>query len=537
MTNAKYTRLVFFSAAVVATATLSPKWLLSPMAWFAPALVLLLIDGVRPWKGFFVAWLALFLAGLVGNYKVFPFPVPLFLLLTLQTSLVGAVPYALAVWIGRRIHSWTTVFIFPALAVITEYLNSFSGGGTLGSIAYTQSENIALIQVVSVTGIWGISFLVYFSSSVIYRVVQNRKAEVSSLKPVGVFLSLFILIHLFGAIRTNSFFNNPESTIGVAGISDTNIEPLLTVYAETFGTSLDVDPARLTQSSPELHELNKALTRFIEQPLAHEYAGSRRAMTLFHDKIFSQAQREVDGGARIIAMSEALMFTIKPIEDSLIAKGMAFARRNRVRILLSVGSFIPGKVTAGSKYIENKAVMINEQGLVDYVFYKNKPVPMVEGSVPGNGDIPVIETGYGAIATSICYDADFPALMRKAGQKKADLLLLPSGDWKEISPFHANVARLRAVENGVSLVRPVSGAESIVCDQFGRVIARNNFFDNGSKTIRAQVPMRGLRTVYTQVGDWLPLTCVGYVLILVLVILVRRLRRSRTVSHGVADLG
>lgn len=508
MTKHVYHRLALFIAAILAFAALSPKWLLSPLAWIAPALLLILITPIKPWKGFFLAWAVLFLAGLISNYKVFPFPLLVSALLTLLISLTNALPYVLSVWLTRLSRSWTSVVIFPALAVSVEYLNSFSGGGTLGSLAYTQAEHITLIQLASLTGIWGISFLLYLGSSIIFWVFTTRDAPGGFRKPIGSFAILLSMILLYGEFRTGPFSKKAQATIKVAGITDFNIEPILTMYTETFNKTMDLDAKELTQTSPELVELNKALIQFVERPFDPKYAGSLRAMDHFQDRMFQRAQTEVDGGAKLVAFSEALMFTVKPIEDSLIAKGRKFARDNQVKILLTMGSFLPGKITIGAKWVENKALLINEHGELVYIFHKNKPVPVVEGSVPGDGTIPVAHTSHGRIATSICYDADFPALMRQAGKQKADVMLLPSGDWREISPLHANVARFRAIENGFSLVRPVSGAESIICDQFGRVIARRDFFDKGSKSIDATLPVRHVWTLYAGWGDWFAVLCV-----------------------------
>ena len=53
----------------------------------------------------------------------------------------------------------------------------------------------------------------------------------------------------------------------------------------------------------------------------------------------------------------------------------------------------------------------------------------------------------------ICFDADFPALVRQVGQAGADILLVPANDWQPVHILHAPVAELRAIENGVALAR------------------------------------------------------------------------------------
>jgi apolipoprotein N-acyltransferase len=183
-----------------------------------------------------------------------------------------------------------------------------------------------------------------------------------------------------------------------------------------------------------------------------------------------------------------------------------------------MASFLPvKKVEFGAKFIENKALLIDPNGKILSFFFKNKPVPVVEPSVAGDGNVPVSTTEFGTLATSICYDADFPQLMRQAGQKNADVLLLPSGDWKEVSPYHGDMAKMRAVENGFSLVRCVSGARSSVYDFYGQLISARNFFDSGEKVLVAYVPMKGVQTVYSFIGDSWVAVC-GFLLIVLVVI-------------------
>jgi apolipoprotein N-acyltransferase len=389
--------------------------------------------------------------------------------------------------------------------IVYEFLTSQMGSGTWGNIAYTQTESLALMQLASVTGIWGISFLVYWFNALVVWAASQPKQWSALRAPALVFTTTMTGVLLFGTLRINPATTTPANTVRVAGITGLNLEPLGQVYKDAFGKNLVFDPSTLTQTSPELVEINKGLVEFVADPMSDRFAGSRKAFEDYHDKMFSLAAREALAGSKIISFSEALLFTVKPEEDKLISKGRDFAREHRVYLVLTMGSFIPGKIEFGSKYIENKAVIISPDGNVLTTFFKNKPVPLVEGSVPGDGSIPVIKTDYGKIAPSICYDADFPGLMRKAGQQQVDLMVLPSGDWREISPYHSHMARVRAIENGMSLLRPVSGATSIACDPYGRVINSRSFTDPGEKVLVSYLSTEGVFSLYPILGDWLVL--------------------------------
>ncbi len=54
---------------------------------------------------------------------------------------------------------------FPAAVVTIEYLMSFPPANSWFSLAYTQYGNLPLMQLFSVTGIWGLSFLIAWFAS------------------------------------------------------------------------------------------------------------------------------------------------------------------------------------------------------------------------------------------------------------------------------------------------------------------------------------------------------------------------------------
>ena len=64
----------------------------------------------------------------------------------------------------RRGALWQAVFAFSSIWVAFEYLaETFSPHSTFGNLGYTQMDCLPLLQIVSLTGIWGIElFLVYF---------------------------------------------------------------------------------------------------------------------------------------------------------------------------------------------------------------------------------------------------------------------------------------------------------------------------------------------------------------------------------------
>jgi len=520
-------RIALAILAIACFILLSPKWLFPPAAWVAPIFLIALINQIKPWKSYVLAVSLLFLSSLVAYYKVMPFPGIFFVIMVLIMSLQTAVPFWLNRLLYPRLMGWKKTLVLPVALVAFEYINSFGGGGTWGSLAYTQVSNFHLIQTASLTGIWGITFLIGWFASIFVWVMDEHWNWTTVSKTVVFFGATLLSLLLYGLIKTNPYFSGAQKTVRVAGITGSNIAIIQSMYEDVFGKWIDVKEEELSQTSPELAELNKGFVQYVEDPFDQKFKKTRLKLTALQDSLLARSGKEAAAGAKIISWSEALTFVIKSEEEELIKRGQSFARENHVYFLMTMASITPGKVEIGAKFMENKAILIGPSGQTLNVFFKNRPVPVVEPSVAGNGYVPVTDTPFGKLATSICYDADFPQLMQQVGGQEADILFLPSGDWKEISPYHAQMAVVRAIENGVSLLRTVSGAQSIATDFHGRIIGSRNYYDDGEKALVAYLPVKGINTVYGLIGDALAWLCIaGLILLLVFSFLNRKITPS-----------
>ena len=130
------------------------------------------------------------------------------------------------------------------------------------------------------------------------------------------------------------------------------------------------------------------------------------------------------------------------------------------------------------RFIENKVLTFDPEGKLLNTYFKNIPVFGVEPSFPGDGTIPVIETPYGGLSPIICYDADHPQLIQQVSDQGTDMLVVPTGDWKAISPYHTHMAAIRCIENGISMLKSTSNGLSAVIDDKGRILAGYDYFDD-----------------------------------------------------------
>ena len=158
-------------------------------------------------------------------------------------------------------------------------------------------------------------------------------------------------------------------------------------------------------------------------------------------------------------------------------------------------------------YNSSVAVTFNSEGVPSLAGYNDKKrlVPFGEfipfGKWMESINVPVISTSLLSISSAktkaltqypglpmgspqICYEIIFPGLTpHPKGQRKPEFILNQSNDaWFGQSwgpEQHANIARYRAIEEGLPLVRAASNGVTAVIDPYGRVLAQTDR-DNSS---------------------------------------------------------
>lgn len=223
------------------------------------------------------------------------------------------------------------------------------------------------------------------------------------------------------------------------------------------------------------------------------------------DDLFLRAEQEIQAGARIIIWGETNGFSFKEDEPMLLARGAQFAREKQIYLGMSPAVFDP----SSDKPLENKIVLMTPRGEVAFEYHKAIPVPGGEAAVqaPGDGIIRTIDSPHGRLGAAICFDMDFPGLLKQAGRQQTDILLVPSNDWREIDPWHSHMARFRAIEQGFNMVRHVSHGLSLASDYQGRVLSTMDHFVTDQRSLVAYVPTRGVRTIYCRIGDTFSWMC------------------------------
>ena len=138
------------------------------LTWLVLACMLRASRRMRAFPRQIFVGLALYVALAVGNRGYIPIPGPVYYFVIVAVAAVAMVPFVADRIVAPRIAGWWSTLIFPMAWVVAEFGRSrLIPGASWGSIAYTQYGNLALMQLVAVTGIWGISFLIAWFAAIL----------------------------------------------------------------------------------------------------------------------------------------------------------------------------------------------------------------------------------------------------------------------------------------------------------------------------------------------------------------------------------
>ncbi len=446
------------------------RWIIPFAAWLYPIFFLRFMSMQKPARGFIFLLVASAIVNMIVWWKMIPAPINVYFIITglgLQTCALSFLADRI---VATRLNGFISTLVFPITWCTIEYLMSLiPSKGTWVALAYTQAGNLSLMQLASVTGIWGISFLItWFASAVNWAWHQNFEWDKIHRGAI-TFTSVAAAIFLFGTVRINFF--QPQS------------------------------PSVLTASIVQARNINKDITscKWTDAKAIGKYS------TELENNLLEKTQQAAHAGAKIILWQECAGFIPKQREAEFIKRAMSLAVQEKIYLLMTLWS-VPEDFP--KHLVENKLVIINPNGTKQLTYIKSNPVS-VEPILKGDGNIPVVQTPYGKIAPAICFDDAFQNFIRQAGKNKVEIMFIPANDWKEVDPIHTYMATTRAVENGFSLVRPAGPGLSVATDNCGRIISSMDYYKTDEQVMYADVSVQHTYTIYTQVGDVFAWLCIA----------------------------
>ncbi|MBN7438720.1 carbon-nitrogen hydrolase family protein [Mycobacteroides abscessus subsp. abscessus] len=449
------------------------RWGLPLAAWMCPVLLLRFTRTSRHWWAATGA-VCLAYAGAAAFWMCandIPFIAELAPKLIFGGALLGGAPYIIDRLLGSGIPPLARLFLFPAMVVSIEFgLITFGPNGAYyGVLANTQIGNLALLQIIAVTGPYGLGFLIGIFATVA-NYVWERGAR--SLRVAGAFAAVLAVVVVGGSARMVFTPTSTTHTVRIAGVNPSK--------AAVHSFLL----AAVGETQTKLSE-NAGMVPVVDPASAPAQAGA------LLDELFASTRRAAQAGAKIVVWSEEAARITSMDKPAFLDRAQQVAREAGIYLNVANSVYIPGSMST-----RNESHFIGPDGTILWDYDKRHPVPGQEHFTPGRGPIPVVETPYGRIGNVICFDADFSATMHL----DADIMLVPSAGWAHESINHTWMVGLRAIENGYSLVRQVFDGRSTAFDYHGNMLSTQDT-TTGRKIWLVDVPTHGTVTVYRVVGD------------------------------------
>lgn len=385
-------------------------------------------------------------------------------------------------------------FIFCLYWVLFEWVRSWIFTGLPWNlIGYAFSFSDILIQPLSITGIYGLSFVVVFISTSFYPFFTKKFNQLKILLLTSA--TILTVIVIYGVVRLN---NN-----------------------KTNFTDIKV---RLVQPSiPQTEKWN-------EEEFWHNL--------MLHINL-SKNPQPVD----LVIWSEAALvvpFDIPQVKSELLQM------LNATNAILITGGISDNKKYGEEFELYTAMYAVAKNGHKLFEYHKSHLVPFGEympfkkilpfkklthGLVDyteGNGGLVYLDKYNLKIKPLICYESIFPDFVR-TNNEIADLIINITNDtWygKSSGPYqHFHISRSRAVENGLPMIRVANNGISAIIDPLGRVIKKLDL--NEINYIDGLIPQKlSSSTIFSKFSHFTLLLVLSFIF-LINYLLAKKLDNSR----------
>ncbi|MFI5784035.1 nitrilase-related carbon-nitrogen hydrolase [Nocardia sp. NPDC051570] len=469
------------AGAVLSLFAVNGRWDIPLAAWAFSILLLRFSRTSRPAVGIGLVWLVSVGAAMFFLWHV---AVPLTGMTALGGLSFGTVltlPYLMDRLLAPRLGTVASLLLFPMALAACEFLLGVFGpfGTAYGLLADTQYTNPALLQVISLTGPYSIGFLIGALATVV-NYGWERSLSWRTARVLAVYAAVLGVVIVGGSARLAFFPVSTAQTVRIAGINPSTAA--LNAEMKALG-QLGFDPMAIPRFDPATVPLES---------------------NAVIDGLFDDTRKAARAGAKIVLWSENAARISVPQEPALLAAAQAVARDEQVYLDVAVNVYLPT-----TPYGRDETHFIGPDGALLWTYEKAHPIPGLETYTPGDGKVPEVDTPYGRIASVICYDADFPAMMHA----DADIMLVPGGDWPQFGRLHTQMSSLRAIENGYSLVRQDFNGWSAAYNHHGQPISTQDTTVDHDPWI-VDVPTHGTTTLYRLTGDIFAWLCLAGTLVL-----------------------
>ncbi len=457
------------------------------------------------------------------------------------------IPFGLFLFVRRRAGKLAALVGLPFFWVGYEYSHTLSEWSfpwlTLGN---TQSYDLARIQIVSSTGVIGLSFWILVLNVLAYVFLQSLREEGSHVlraKNVGLLLALiglYFLPALYGmkVLRAAPPMDHavPTSEMGkqklvTVGMIQSNVDP----WEKWKQTGMEIIELymRMTDSLVKHASPKPDLVLWPETAMPYYiFVPKNRPMLSF-----VRSRIEDLGVPVLFGLPHAVYYddTTKapPSAKRIEATGERYDAFNST-------AFIQPGVEEVPWYGKMKMVPIAERVPYADAFYFLDFLRWgvgIGGWQIGRDTVIFQEKKTGTkFCSLICYESVYPEFVAEFVKRGAEFIAIVTIDswWDRMSGAyqHHQYAIFRAIENRRWIARCAVGGFSSYIDPYGRVYDKTELFTQATlnRTI-LRIDRRMANTFYTRHGDWVgrwsAFAAAGWVIVALVLSLKRKLGSSR----------
>ena len=395
--------------------------------------------------------------------------------------------FALLTYLIRPPFTLSRCAAFSGIWVLFEWIRIFPFSGfTWNPVGLSMASVNLSLQAASLFGIFGLSFWVMFVNLSALRALKNPTRPA-----LYLFMACAAAPFLFGVYHrttARSSLNElstlliqtsllPEERDYVHGRPENRVIPPFEQWERIIDLIGDQQPDLIVlpegalpfKARQEVYPLSGYLQFFQDPKKRSPYVNNLTFLQALADKTGSEIIAGLDDNKPLVNAA----FHLIPNEHT--------ATRTEKRILVPISEYIPLKPLL-AKFV------LNRYG-IDSSFHPGKEPTLFPGPVP--------------IGVSICYEETFSQLTRTLCQKGAKLLVTISNDvWfpnSRLAQQHFDHGIIRAVENGVPLIRSCNTGVTGAVDCFGRILGTAP--QDQPYALAVTVPLKTAFTFYSWWGD------------------------------------
>ncbi|MCH8209002.1 MAG: apolipoprotein N-acyltransferase [Nitrospinae bacterium] len=433
------------------------------------------------------------------NYGNIPQALSWLVLALLATYLSGYV--ALFCFLYQGLGKGNPVFSFllaPLIWTSLEYVRTVIpvfGFAWLG-LGYSQVDQLAVIQIADITGVYGVSAWIVFVNTGLFFLARGlyTKEPIHGFPlRVALVLATVSALCIGYGLKALSNFSPPDTDGLKVALVQGNIEQhlkwkpayrdeVLRIYKK-----LTLEAAKL---KPDLLVWPEAVTPFY---FSQDLLPSRRVLDIIRKSatplvLGSPFVKLIDGKPRLLNSA----FLVSP-------QGEVMGRYDKIH-LVPFGEFVPFNKLLW--FVEKMTV-----GISDFA----------SGEMAKVFELRDLRGRLNQFGVSICFEITFPHLTRQPVKDGAEFLINITNDaWfgrSAASYQHIEMAAMRAVENRVPIVRAANTGITGVIDRTGRIRQATNIFEE-TFLITTIHPQPAPTSFYSRYGDIFSYICIAGMLLI-----------------------